>query len=375
MSYSLPDYISSAIAQHEPPEILQQIFNNIGANLQDEPVAEAVARQAASSTHFQLLSWLLDNNVFPEPELLHIAARQGDGVVKWLVKERGLSVNANWSILHGDTLLLNSVRNGHLETVKWLVQEGASVSDTTSGPDGYTALLLAAAQGDLAAVQWLLKEGGSSMQEKDRSGRSVLMLACKNRHFEIIRWLINERGASANEVDPEGNSVLFWAASGGGSLEHVQWLIEEVGVSTGHRGKFGETVLLVATVSGCEEVVTWLLEEGWSSMDEKDLWGIDLPASLGEEWISDRCRTFSSGWSIRSHHKFPRRYRMFCGVALWCLSGTAAGQYQPRGCKKEEEGDCLQQSSRHCGVCVVLPPELIGLMFCFWHGEVFAFLT
>ncbi len=84
------------------------------------------------------------------------------------------------------TTLLEAAGDGKLETVQWLLQNGASLQEKDD--NGSTALLVAAANGQLQTVQWLL-QNGASLQEKDKEGDTALHCAALNGKLETVQWL------------------------------------------------------------------------------------------------------------------------------------------------------------------------------------------
>eukprot|EP01006_Ploeotia_vitrea_P051904 TRINITY_DN67614_c2_g2_i1.p1 TRINITY_DN67614_c2_g2~~TRINITY_DN67614_c2_g2_i1.p1 ORF type:complete len:268 (+),score=43.20 TRINITY_DN67614_c2_g2_i1:77-880(+) len=253
--------------------------------------------------------------------------------------------------------------HGHLDTLKSLVKDqGQPIQGKMFGYHE-TALVAAARCGQLEAVQWLLAEGGASINEVNGSGQTAVLEAARNGQFETLRWLIKEGGASAVDRDSSQNTPLLLAAAKKSGLavasKIARWLIEEGGSSPAETNNLHDTALLLAVQSVNWELVDWLLEEGWAHVDEDDVYLAFILRQEGRgQWLAARQRLFSVGWNVRNHHKFPRRFRvLFCGLALWCLGIRR---------RIEKENAAEMQTSP------VLPAELIGLMFCFWHGEIFA---
>eukprot|EP01006_Ploeotia_vitrea_P056390 TRINITY_DN68095_c3_g3_i7.p2 TRINITY_DN68095_c3_g3~~TRINITY_DN68095_c3_g3_i7.p2 ORF type:complete len:110 (-),score=21.29 TRINITY_DN68095_c3_g3_i7:63-392(-) len=90
-----------------------------------------------------------------------------------------------------------------------------------------------------------------------------------------------------------------------------------------------------------------------------------------QKWIDEHILCC---WSVRAHHQFPLRYRLMCGVALWCMSSHAPPEQQQRDNKKKRTVH-KKNTANHRTVSsssVFVPVEVTGLMFCFWSGDVFA---
>jgi tetratricopeptide (TPR) repeat protein len=74
----------------------------------------------------------------------------------------------------GDTLLLLAASNGHLEMVRWLLdEEEAKIHEVDGG--GATALLRAAGAGQLEMVKWLLHNSGADIKETDKNDATALI--------------------------------------------------------------------------------------------------------------------------------------------------------------------------------------------------------
>ena len=63
----------------------------------------------------------------------------------------------------GWTALIAASAGGHLETVRWLIQQGSNISDTNNA--GWTALLAASAHGHCPTVRWLIQQGNAGVNE------------------------------------------------------------------------------------------------------------------------------------------------------------------------------------------------------------------
>ena len=71
----------------------------------------------------------------------------------------------------------------------------------------------AAKEGDLDKVNRLIQEG-ANIEVRDASSSTPLYNAVDGGHKELAELLIS-KGANVNAVDKSGNSPLWWAESGG----------------------------------------------------------------------------------------------------------------------------------------------------------------
>ena len=191
---------------------------------------------------------------------------------------------------HLDSALVEAARNGRLEPVRALLQNGANV-DARDG-DGYTALHWAAGNGHLETVRDLLGDG-ASVDARDGDGYTALHWAAGYGHLEIVRDLLNAE-ANVNAIGLHSYTALHCAAREG-HKGVVEKLIEKeanmdakavrgftalhLAAESGHkevaellirnrrgllnkRTRHGETALFLAVQSEHVEVVRFLLEEG-----------------------------------------------------------------------------------------------------------------
>jgi ankyrin repeat protein len=174
---------------------------------------------------------------------------------------------------NGNTPLLQAAACGHLEVVRWLLQEGHSYLDEKDSM-GLTALLHAASCGHLEVLKWLLTEAGSQATEKDHFGYTVLLWAACRGYLEVVQWLLRKEGqnhpiSQITEENNDGKTALLIAANGG-YLDMLQWLLAHGGSKITERNQEGRTALLLAAQKGYLPVVQWLVEKGGSRLLEKD---------------------------------------------------------------------------------------------------------
>ena len=107
------------------------------------------------------------------------------------------------------SMVLLAAENGQLETLKWLLDNGASIREKDF--DKNSCALLAAKQGQLETLKWLLKNG-SSVDDRNSFGNSCILLAALLGKIEIIKWLL-ENGCSINDKNNKGFSCLKFSGS------------------------------------------------------------------------------------------------------------------------------------------------------------------
>ena len=221
---------------------------------------------------------------------LHLACLNGCfATARALVERGGASVHAAQSS-NGFTALMGAAQEGHLDIVRWLLDQGAEANYATPAT-GQTALISACHQGHLEVARCLVESGGARVNAADpasgntalaaasRSGHlgavtyllgrgangatAALCGACYEGHLEVLRALLERGGAEADGgAEPDSLSALFWAARAG-KLELVRFLVERWGANVNAaNGDLGLTALMGASVTGALGCVRYLLQHG-----------------------------------------------------------------------------------------------------------------
>jgi hypothetical protein len=110
---------------------------------------------------------------------------------------------------NGDTALHWASRNGHLDTVRLLLENDAVVDGKNNNGD--TALHWASRNGHLDTVRLLLEKDG-----KNKTGDTALHLASRNGHLETVR-LLWEKGAAVEVKNEKGETAVDVAKANGHS--------------------------------------------------------------------------------------------------------------------------------------------------------------
>ena len=156
-----------------------------------------------------MLSLISTMTNLPEDQQLTLASQIGSMVlVKDLVEQKGVDVR-----LDNGYALRPAARNGHLEIVKYLVENGAdmeSQNDPTSATGGEDAVLMAARNGHLAVVQYLV-EKGADPDVHTFMKKTPLIWAAQFGHLEVVKYLA-EQGA---DIRAFNDLPLIWADSNG----------------------------------------------------------------------------------------------------------------------------------------------------------------
>ncbi|KAL0070873.1 hypothetical protein AAF712_002094 [Marasmius tenuissimus] len=174
--------------------------------------------------------------------------------------------------------------------------EAFSLANDASTRTGYTALHAAANKGHLNVIKWLVEECGAMPDLEDKEGETAVHKAALNGYLHIIEYLLPDK-ADVHARDADGWTALHNACSKG-YLDIVRWLCEKGGAasdSNGVRGvdkrsKGGWTPLMNAASKGHLPVVHYLLNKQAADPLIRNNWGetaFDAAAGVFEVWICE----------------------------------------------------------------------------------------
>ena len=156
------------------------------------------------------------------------------------------------SCAHGDLSAARALRAGG-----W---DPASVVDK----HGNTPLMWAAGAGHLDVVRWLIEEQSVDVEDRNKQGRSALMWAAKNGQLAVVRWMLEDAPlprASASAQMKDGSRAWDWAIYGG-DLPTLHFLAAHPEVDIHGLNYFGCGAAFWAAASGNVATCTWLLSQG-----------------------------------------------------------------------------------------------------------------
>ena len=140
---------------------------------------------------------------------LYHAARRGDlDRVKFLVEHEAVDKDNPADIANMRTPLHAASNEGHLQVVRYLVEQGANKDKINV--NGESPLAMASFNGHLEIVKYLIEQG-CSIEKVDNDGWTPLNSGVLNGQIEVVRYLL-EQGADRDKGNVEGGTPLHHAA-------------------------------------------------------------------------------------------------------------------------------------------------------------------
>ena len=190
-----------------------------------------------------------------------------------------------------DTALMKAAGQGHIEIVRFLVEQGADLD--IRNRQEQNALMFAAAGGHLAVVVFLIDSGADVspvgfLYSYEYGPFTPLMWAAYNGHLDVVNLLLDY--GEIIDVSGSPGFALGWAAYRG-HLDVVNLLLEygvqlNPGRPLGKKRGSGTTALMLAAYGGQLEVVRFLLEKGADIHVRTAEW-LPIKTSLGSVYFQE----------------------------------------------------------------------------------------
>ena len=224
---------------------------------------------------------------------LIIAAHNGHLNSVKILLEYGADIEARGTLKIGDevaegcTPLWAAAVTGHLDVVRLLIERNADVDGRTS--KGSTPLRAAAVKGQLDVVRCLVESGADVNIRKYKDGSTPLIAASCWGQLSVVTYLI-DKGTFVDLQAKDGNTALHDAAQRG-HLEIVSQFLA-LGASQLPNNQ-GLTPLLCACNQCSIEIVEYLIKRPECTKEQR----IDALELLGATIANDKSRDIKKAFS------------------------------------------------------------------------------
>jgi ankyrin repeat protein len=168
----------------------------------------------------------------------------------------------------GDFLLHRAAMKGSREACAWLMRQG--LSPVCPGSGGATPLHYAAAEGDVTLMHLLLREKESPHSPVNQHGMTPLHVAAGEGHLAVARYLV-KRGADLRARDKFGRLPLHYAA-GADWLKVVTWMLQQEESLIEDADAFGQRPFHWAAKFACSRTVNELFQRK-ADLGASDIFG------------------------------------------------------------------------------------------------------
>ncbi|RMJ19694.1 hypothetical protein CDV36_000691 [Fusarium kuroshium] len=173
--------------------------------------------------------------------------------------------------------------NGHLAIMKLLLERGVPLELDATNGGPQSALVEASNRGDEAMVRFLVQQG-ARLEAPDAEGRTALTEASNRGHEAIVRFLVHQ-GAKLEAPGGGGRTALIEASNrGDGAM--VRFLVQQ-GARLETPDTKGRTALTEASNRGHEAIVRFLVQQG-ADIESRDN-NSSTPLHLAASGCQSRC--------------------------------------------------------------------------------------
>jgi len=154
-------------------------------------------------------------------------------------------------------ILLYAAKNGHDQTVKYLVEKGADPNKADEF--GITALILAAKNGHEKIVKYLI-EKGTDPNQTDEFGNTALIITYLHKQDTILKYLLTQPHINLNIKAKNGNSI--WMLAIADWRVPIIELLLDAGVDINGKDLNGHSALMIVTIERNNDKINYLLQKG-----------------------------------------------------------------------------------------------------------------
>lgn len=263
------DLLFKAVLKNDVKMVQELLTKGISANIGNDinmtPLSLAV-RLGRKELSALLLEAGADPNVQSKMKILIKeegmtpllwAAEYGDAQTLELMIGKGGDVNK--TSLAGDSSLIYASRNGWMDIVELLLENGASLNYKNPFTEN-TALVEAVLAGHSHIMQYLVDKG-ADVAYRDQYGNTLIMLAASRAHLVEVMYLL-ERGLKINTRNKNGDTALHLSIGDFAKRLYTQEYLISSGLSVDAQNEAGITALMEAAYRGYPKSVGLLLRMG-----------------------------------------------------------------------------------------------------------------
>ena len=177
-------------------------------------------------------------------------------IINYLITQKHVDISKSHYL--GFTPILSACREGLLDTVKLLIQNGA---DPNEKYERYTPLKLAVTNKHISIVKYLVEEQHVNIENN-------LLSACETGDLPIIQYFIEKQHADIH-VSEKGETLLH-AACIRGNVDVIKYLMNLYPFDVEAKDEKGKTPLIYAVKSLNFPSVKYLVEELHANVNQQD---------------------------------------------------------------------------------------------------------
>lgn len=154
--------------------------------------------------------------------------------VKWMVRTFNIEIDDTCIFIV--TTLTDTSRNGHYETLKWLVEKFNLIEREKVELNGIIFIYkLMYGTEYLNIIKYLTEVLNITEKEIKSNENTILQISCEGGSLKVIKWLINTFNFTIEDIKSLDYEALKCAYMRG-NIEVVKWLIDtfKLTVSIGH---------------------------------------------------------------------------------------------------------------------------------------------
>ena len=168
------------------------------------------------------------------------------------------TVNADIRIIDNRTPLHIAAMNGHLELVKYFV-ENLNMDPNTRGFNEWAPLHHSSAEGHHNIVKYLIENCHCNADIRNKDNNTPLHFAASNGHLDLVKYFVEDLNMDPNTRGFKERAPLHYV-SAKGNHSIVKYLIENCHCNADIRNVDNSTPLHIAAMNGYLDLVKYFVE-------------------------------------------------------------------------------------------------------------------